>query len=121
MLFIYLAILLIALYGVSKILMPEMAKPPLPKTPVVPDLADDPLRSQENEKQVELLGSLVMEKNRQIGLLQTELKVLDVQVRSFDKVKTLLDGEILRLREQNRIFRSELGLPPVQTKENSIK
>ena len=42
------------------------------------------------------------------------------QVRNFEKVKTLLEEEIHRLREQNRIFRSELGLPAVQPKENSI-
>ena len=31
----------------------------------------------------------------------------------------LLEEEIDRLREQNRIFRSELGLPGAQAKKNS--
>jgi hypothetical protein len=66
------------------------------------------------------MEALLVEKNRSIRLLETENKVLEVQVRSFSKVKTLLEEEILRLREQNRIFRSELGLPAVQTKENII-
>jgi hypothetical protein len=52
--------------------------------------------------------------------LQKELKIFHVQMRDFDKVKTLLEEEIHRLREQNRIFRSELGLARRSTKENSI-
>ena len=57
------------------------------------------------------MEALLAEKNKKMSLLQTELKALHVQVRAFDKIKMLMDGEIHRLREQNRMFRSELGLP----------
>ena len=69
---------------------------------------------------MEKLETLLAEKNKNIGLLQTELKVFCAQVRDFDKMKSVLEDEIHRLREQNRMFRSELGLPTVQPKENSI-
>ena len=110
MLFLYLAVVVIALYLVSRVLMPEMIKPGSPGKSL----------SAEPDKKTELMEALLVEKNRSIRLLETENKVLDVQVRSFGKVKVLLEEEILRLREQNRIFRSELGLPAVQTKENII-
>jgi hypothetical protein len=108
MLFLYLAVLIVALYGVIRVLMPEMTKPGSPDL----SISDAP------DKKTELMEALLIEKNRSIRLLETENKVLEVQVRSFGKVKALLEEEILRLREQNRIFRSELGLPAIQTKEN---
>jgi hypothetical protein len=56
--------------------------------------------------------------------LQTELQIFLVQIREFDKVKAMLDEEIHHLREQNRMFRSELGIPlnasPAEQKETSI-
>lgn len=107
MLFLYLAVLIVALYSVIKVLVPEMMKPRSP----------DPSGSKEPDKKEELMEALLIEKNRNIRLLENENKVLDVQVRAFGKVKTVLEEEILRLREQNRIFRSELGLPAVQIKE----
>ena len=71
------------------------------------------------DKKTELMEALLVEKNKIIRLLEAENKVLVVQVRAFSKVREVLDEEIRRLREQNRIFRSELGLPAVQPKENS--
>jgi hypothetical protein len=108
--FSYLAILIAALYWVSKMLLPEMFKP---KT-------FDFSQPNGDEKRIELLEKLLSEKNTNISLLQKEIRILDVQVSAFDKVKTVLEEEIRRLKEQNRIFRSELGLPAVQAKENSI-
>jgi hypothetical protein len=108
MLFLFLAVIILALYGVARVLMPEMIKP----GSLGPSMSDEP------DKKTDLMEALLIEKNRSIRLLETENKVLEVQVRSFGKVKSLLEEEILRLREQNRIFRSELGLPTVQTKEN---
>jgi hypothetical protein len=108
--FSYLAILIAALYWVSKMLLPEMLKP-RPLDFSQPDVSDE---------RIEFLEKLLSEKNTNISLLQKEIRVLDVQVSAFDKIKTVLDEEIHRLREQNRIFRSELGLPAVQAKENSI-
>jgi hypothetical protein len=108
MLFLYVAVVIIALYGVSRILMPEMTKPRSPGLSNPNGL----------EKKAELMETLLAEKNKNIKLLESENKVLDVQVRSFSKVKTVLEEEILRLKEQNRIFRSELGLPAIQNNEN---
>jgi len=110
MLILYLAVLITALYWVSKILLPEMTK----------KNSSDFFQSNEPDKRIEKLETLLAEKNKDIRLLQTELRISHLQVQAFDKVKTLLDEEIHRLREQNRIFRSELGLPTVQPKENSI-
>ena len=107
MLILYLAVLVTALYWVLRILLPEMTKP-------------NSIKKNEPDESTEKLETLLIEKNKNISLLQTELRILHVQVRAFDKVKTLLDEEILRLREQNRMFRSELGLPAAQPKENSI-
>ena len=96
MLFIYLAVVLIALYWVSRVLLPEMAKP---RTPVYTEPEHD-------DKKTELMEALLVEKNKIIRLLEAENKVLVVQVRAFSKVREVLDEEIRRLREQNRIFRS---------------
>ena len=80
----------------------------------------DSSQSNGPDKRIEKLETLLAEKNKDISRLQTELKIFQAEVNSFDKVKTLMDEEIRRLREQNRIFRSELGLPAVESKENSI-
>ena len=58
---------------------------------------------------IEKLELMLAEKNKNINILQTELKIFHIQVRESDKLKALLEDEIHRLREQNRIFRSELG------------
>ena len=110
MLILYLAVLITALYWVSKILLPEMTKKD----------SFDFSEPNEPDKRIEKLEALLAEKNKNIGFLQKELKIFYVQVQAFDRVKTLLDEEIHHLREQNRIFRSELGLPAAQPKENSI-
>jgi len=114
LIFLYLAVLITALYWVAKILLPEMTKPN----------SFDFSQSNDPDKRIEKLEILLAEKNKNISLLQTELKIFHAQVRSFDKMKTLLDEEIHHLKEQNRIFRSELGIPPivlsVEPKENSI-
>ncbi len=125
MLFIYLAVLGTAIIWVVKTLGPEMAKPPLPAPTAKNTLKvvpyEPPKPVDKAEKVIERLETLLAEKNRSISLLETELKVFHTQVSSFDKVKTLLEQEIQHLRDQNRIFRSELGLPALQSKENSIK
>ena len=108
--FLYLTALIISLYGIARILLPELIKP-------------NPLHFPQFNKpdqRIEKLKTLLAEKNKDISLLQRELKIFYVQINTFDKVKTVLEEEIHRLREQNRIFRSELGLPTVQHKENPI-
>jgi len=117
MLIFYLGGLITALYYVVKLLGPEMAKP------VTIEVATDtePIAEvNESEDRTEKLEILLLEKNKNIVLLQNELKIFHAQLRDFDKVKTLLEEEIHHLKEQNRVFRSELGLPAVQTKENSV-
>lgn len=117
--YFYLAVVIAALYGVAKVLLPEMAKPPLPQ-PDPEQNSFEVIPYDQGDKRMEKLETLLAEKNRTIDLLEMESKVFHAQVSSFEKVKTLLEGEIHRLREQNRIFRSELGLPAAQPKENSI-
>lgn len=119
MIIIYLAILTTALYGVLRILLPEMAKPPLPRAPQKTGSADIS-RSTGTDGRIEKLEVLLAEKNKNIKLLQDELTIFLVQLRDFEKIKSLLVEEIHRLREQNRIFRSELGLPATQPKETSL-
>ncbi len=86
MLILYLAVLITALYWVVKMLFPEMAKPPLPKTvqnqnfPMLLNLKNP-------DNRIDKLETLLAEKNKNINLLQTELKIFHVQVRDFDKIK----------------------------------
>jgi hypothetical protein len=119
MIFLYLAVLISAMYWVIKTLAPEMAKPPLIKAVFKAPLRDD-TESQEQQGRITKLETMLSEKNKCISLLQAELKSFYVQVRDFDKIKMLLEEEVHRLREQNRIFRSELGLPTALPKVNSI-
>lgn len=110
MLVLYLAVLITALYWVSRILLPEITKKE----------SSDFSPSDAPDQRIEKLEALLAEKNKDIGLLQKELSIFHAQIRAFDRVKDLLDEEIHHLREQNRIFRSELGLGAPQPKENSI-
>jgi biopolymer transport protein ExbB/TolQ len=121
MLIIYLAVVITALYWVIKILAPEMAKPSIypRRKPVSNHASLEAAQENGPENRMEKVESLLMEKNKNIQLLQMELKILHVQVNNFDKVKILLEEEIHRLREQNRIFRSELGLPAIQSPQVS--
>jgi len=119
---LYLAGLIAAIYWSVKILGPEFAKPTLPPMPK-PTLGRNAIKGNSADTtnhRLEKLEILLVEKNKNIELLQKELRVFQIQVRDSDKVKTLLLEEVHRLREQNQIFRSELGLPSVQPIENSI-
>jgi hypothetical protein len=133
MLIVCLAIVILGLCGVAITLGPEMFKPVEPKDikpkvvkfkpakpkemPVhIPEENSQPTTFDNRE---ERLAALLDEKNKNIDLLQTELKVFHIQVQNFNTVKSLMEEEIQRLREQNRIFRSELGLPTAVPKEQS--
>jgi hypothetical protein len=121
--FFYLAVIITGFYSVSKVLLPEMAKPPLPSQRPVPkrvipkQKSIEIVQSQSSDPDARLkkLETLLAEKNKNINLLQSELRIFHIQVRDSDKIKSLLEDEVHRLREQNRIFRSELGLPAVQS------
>ena len=117
MIIIYLAILATALYFVVKTLGPEMMKPVTPsvRKTVIKPAANKSIPQDAPENGLERLETLIAEKNRNIILLQNELKIAFAQIRDFDKVKTLLEEEIHSLREQNRILRSELGIPALST------
>ena len=117
---LFLGIVCTGLYWASKMLLPEMAKPSLPKT----SIKSKPVNLTPTEvpfDRIERLESLLNEKNKNIDLLQKELQIFHIQVRDYNKIKNLLEDEIHRLRDQNRIFRSELGLPTTsQPKEKSL-
>jgi hypothetical protein len=115
MVIFYLAFLLIALLGVAKILWPEIKVSAATQVVRQPNPSSD-----ESDSRITRLETLLAEKTKNIQALQTELKIFQVEVRESGKVKQLLEEEIYRLREQNRIFRSELGLPTAQLKENPI-
>jgi len=123
MLIVYLAILIVGCYWVIKNLGPEMAKPSIRK-PIVRENPIGFIQVDNPDNRVDKLETLIAEKNKNIKFLQTELSVFLTQVRESEKVRTLLENEIHRLREQNRIFRSELGIPPIashaERKENSL-
>jgi hypothetical protein len=99
-----------------------MSKPPLPNTSTGSN-ANGFSQSDSPENRIAKLETLLAEKSRNIQLLQKELQASLTQINEFDKVKTLLDEEITHLKDQNRIFRSELGIPAVPSsaehKENS--
>ena len=120
LIYLYLLIVISAIYWVVKTLAPEFAKPPMPRPLTKNKISATVINQDSTDARIEKLESLISEKNINIQLLQKELRVFHVKVREFDKIKDLLDGEIRRLREQNRIFRSELGLPTVPTKERTI-
>ena len=121
MLIVYLAVLFTALWWVSKTLLKEIVESPIPKTPV-PQKPLNYSEPQGTERKLDKLEILLAEKNKNIQHLQTQLQIFLVQIREFDKIKALLDEEIIRLREQNRIFRSELGMPtmPVSEQKESM-
>jgi len=107
--FLYVAFLSTALFLVARVLWPELKK----SSSVGLD------QPHETDERTEKLETLLDEKNKNNQFIQKELRIFQAQTRDFNKVKELLDEEIHRLREQNRKFRSELGLPSVQSKENS--
>ena len=119
-----LLVLITAIYVICKILWPEVKKAleaeKALKPPVVQKMkfVEASMVDELTDNRIAKLENLLAEKNKNINLLQNELKIAHVQVRDFDKIKSLLEEEIFRLREQNRIFRSELGLPAITLKEN---
>ena len=120
MFFLYLAVMITGLCWAVKLLGPEFAKSvPEAKKESKPESFIIP-QSKESLSRLEKLEVLLVEKNKNINLLQNELKVFYVHVRDSNKIKTLLEEEIQRLREQNRIFRSELGLPSLRSTGNSM-
>lgn len=122
MLFFYLAVLIPAFYWVVRLLGPEMFPSSRLRLLVQPQAFDIPQpkpveasrpEASKADDPVEKLEAILSEKNKDINDLQRELKISHVQSANFDKIKSLLEEEIRLLREQNRIFRSELGIPPV--------
>ena len=122
MLYLLVGIVILGLIAVFKILAPEMLKTSNYRVRRVNPEAelDQLLKTTLPQKGTEKLEILLAEKNRNISLLERELKILQSQEQSFNKVKVLMLEEIQRLKEQNRIFRSELGLPTMKPHENSI-
>ncbi len=61
-------------------------------------------------QQMEKIDIMLSEKNKEINRLQTELQSYEDRWGDVEKVKTLLEEEIQKLREQNRTLKSELIL-----------
>src|SRR5450631_3795042 len=96
---LYLGFLIIGLYLVLRNLLPEILKTNYPRSSSKPSpigLA----QSDTIDNRIEKLETFICEKNKNIQFLQSELRIFLIQVREFDKIKTLLDDEIQRLREQ---------------------
>jgi len=118
MIFFYLAILSGGIFFAIKLLLPHFPKAPATSLPVsIPVVV--PLEDTTGQV-IEKLEMMLAEKNSNILRLQTELNIQQNQLRDFDKIRTILEEEVLRLREQNRMFRSELGLPTGQPKDNPV-
>lgn len=111
---LYLVVLITAGYAAFKLLAPEIRRSLRPKD------FSQVLQPDNMISRTDRLEMMLTEKNRNIETLQAELKVLNVQAHDFDTIRAFMEAEIQRLREQNRIFRSELGLPAGQPKENPI-
>ena len=90
MLFLYLAVLVTGIYWAYKMLAPEMRRSAPSK---VPSAVDGRRVVQEDypSNRIEKMEMLLAEKNKNILLLQTELKLFHAQIRDFDKVKALLE------------------------------
>ena len=122
MIIFFAALVIVALVLVFRILLPEMKKSPEIKVVKIVPLQEtfDVSQLDKPASKLEKLEMMLADKNKNISLLEKELKVLQAQTRSFDKVKMLIEEEIQRLKEQNRMFRSELGLPTIGTRQGSI-
>ena len=86
-----------------------------PKVPVAPALAlpeaiDLPVDPQDMPipltVKAEKLEVLLLEKNKLIDRLQSDLEAERSHRQEFEKVKDLLDEEIVRLKEHNRVLRT---------------
>lgn len=120
MLILYLAVLIAGLYFAIKNLIPEMKSiPEASKSVEEKDFNFIPFKV--TDHQVEKLDLMLAQKNRDITFLQKELRICKNQISSFEKIKAFMEEEIKYLREQNRIFRSELGLPAFSSNQNSVK
>ena len=77
----------------------------------IPEPAVHQAQDQSNSnQQMDKIDILLSEKNKEINLLQTELKSYEDRWGEFEKVKALMEEEIQKLREQNRTLKSELIL-----------
>jgi hypothetical protein len=83
---------------------PVVTDVPAPKI----EQLEEPLDAQ---AKISKLKDLLSEKNRELERLNKELQALQAGMQGFDKVKALLEDEILRLREQNRVLKSEIIYP----------
>ena len=85
-------------------------KVPVAPEPVLPEAIDLPVDPQDMPipltVKAEKLEVLLLEKNRLIDRLQNELEAERSHRQEFEKVKDLLDEEIVRLKEHNRVLRT---------------
>ena len=85
-------------------------KAPAASEPALPEAIDLPMDPQDVHVpltvRAEKLELLLLEKNKLIDRLQSDLEAERSHRQEFEKVKDLLDEEILRLKEHNRALRT---------------
>ena len=89
-------------------------KIPVAPEPVLPEAIDLPVDPQDMPipltVKAEKLELLLLEKNKLIDRLQSELEAERSHRQEFEKVKELLDEEIARLKEKNRALKNQKEL-----------
>ena len=79
--------------------------------PVLPEAIDLPMDAQDMPMSLtaktEKIELLLLEKNKLIDRLQSDLEAERSHRQEFEKVKALLDEEIIRLKEHNRALRTQ--------------
>ena len=83
---------------------------PAAPVPVLPEAIDLPVDPQDMPipltVKAEKIELLLLEKNKTIDRLQSDLEAERSHRQEFEKVKDLLDEEIIRLKEHNRALRT---------------
>ncbi len=107
---IYVSAIGFGLYYVAQLLGPSM-KQPLPEAPQGQTEAAGPkpveFQPESRVYDIDYLNTLLGEKNKEIWRLKQELDVQRGHRVAFEKVKEVMETEILALREQNRTLKSE--------------
>ena len=87
----------------------ELMKKPMVHPIKMEGLVEPKRNSITLEDQVLKLESILTEKNRTIEKLQKQVTAERTYREEFDKLKVILDREILQLRTQNKELKSKLG------------
>ncbi len=93
-------------------LLPDALTSPTPSVTAVSEIAQKAQSidlttdaKDEQLQQIEQLRKQITHKEKQVQSLAKQVELYQKYLQEAEKVKKLLDGEIVRLREQNRILR----------------